>query len=89
VSYAAPLLAAAVISAPVASAASASREFEFVTPLNTIELLDALAVELKQKPGLLDVSGSERTVTVTWDSAKLDETRVRQVMAETGHPVKP
>lgn len=90
VSYAAPLLAAATVSVPRASSgASASRQFEFITPLNTIELLDALAGELKQRSGILDVSGSERTITVVWDSGKLDETRMRQMLADTGHPVKP
>ena len=76
---------------PAAAAAvgSASRQFEFVTPLGTIEQFDELAVELKQKPGILGVSGSERTITPAWDPARLDEARVRQLLAELGHPVRP
>lgn len=72
-----------------AVAGSASRQFEFVTPLGTIEQFDELAVELKQKPGILGVAGSERTITPTWDPARLDEPRVRQMLAEAGHPVRP
>ncbi len=88
--YAAPLIAVEELvssAAPVAGAAS--KQFEFVTALGTIEVYDELATELKQKPGILGVSGSERTVTPTWDPTKLDEAKVRQILAESGHPVKP
>jgi aerobic-type carbon monoxide dehydrogenase small subunit (CoxS/CutS family) len=67
---------------------SASRQFEFVTPLGTIEVYDELALELSRVAGILNVAGSERTITVTWDSSRLDEARVRQVLAQTGHPVR-
>ncbi len=90
VQYAAPLLASASLkpsSAP--AAAAASKQFEFVAPLSTIELLEALAGELKMRPGVLDVSGSERNVVVVWDSTKLDEARVRQILADSGNAVKP
>jgi aerobic-type carbon monoxide dehydrogenase small subunit (CoxS/CutS family) len=90
VAYAAPLVVAATLAVAAAPAgAAASRQFEFAVPLNTIELLESYAGELKQRPGILEVSGSERTITVVWDSSRLDETRVRQLLAETGHPVKP
>jgi aerobic-type carbon monoxide dehydrogenase small subunit (CoxS/CutS family) len=68
---------------------SQSRQFEFVTALGTIEQFDELALELRQQPGILDVSGSERTIVPTWDPARLDETRVRRILAELGHPVRP
>jgi len=90
VSYSAPLIAAeeaAVAAAPVAGAIS--KQFEFVTPMGTIEQFDDLAQELKQKPGFVNVAGSERTITPTWNPAVLDEAKVRQAIAETGHPVKP
>ncbi len=74
---------------PSASAgASASKQFEFVTPLGTIEVYDELALELKQTPGILGVSGSERTITPVWDPARLDEAKVRQILAQAGHPVR-
>lgn len=67
---------------------SASKQFEFVTPLGTIEQFDELSLELKQRPGILGVSGSERTITLVWDPTRLDETKVRQILAEAGHPVR-
>jgi len=71
------------------AANSTSRQFEFATPLGTIEQFDDLALELKQKPGILDVSGTERTITPVWDPARLDEAAVRSILAESGHPVRP
>jgi aerobic-type carbon monoxide dehydrogenase small subunit (CoxS/CutS family) len=68
--------------------ATASRQFEFATPLGTIEVYDEIALELKQTPGIVEVSGSERTITVTWDPARLDEARVRRLLTQTGHPVR-
>jgi len=68
---------------------STSKQFQFVAALGTIEQFDDLALELKQKPGIIDVSGSERTITPAWDPTKLDEARVRQILAEAGHPVRP
>ena len=53
-----------------------------MTPLGTIEQFDELSLELKQRPGILDVSGSERTITPVWDPARLDEARVRQILAK-------
>ena len=90
VSYTAPLLAASAVETSAAPAGNAvSRQFEFVTPLGTIEQFDDLASELKQRPGIVGVSGTERTVTPTWDPARLDEAGVRRILAETGHPVRP
>lgn len=89
VSYAASLPAAeAARPAAAPAGGAASRQFEFVTPLGTIEQFDELSLELTQRPGILGVSGSERTITITWDPARLDETKVRQMLAETGHPVR-
>ena len=65
-----------------------SKQFQFVTALGTIEQFDDLALDLKQKPGILDVSGTERTITPVWDPARLDEARVRQILAESGHAVR-
>ncbi len=90
VSYSAPLITTEEVGVSAAPAGAAvSKQFEFVTPLSTIELFDELSLELKQKPGIVGVSGTERTITPAWDPAKLDESRVRQILAETGHPVRP
>ena len=65
-----------------------SKEFVFVTALGTIEQFEELSMELKQVPGILGVAGSERTITPTWDPAVLDEAKVRQLLAQSGHAVK-
>jgi xanthine dehydrogenase iron-sulfur cluster and FAD-binding subunit A len=91
VTYAAPLMTVVADSRASAgpSGGSASKQFEFVTPLGTIEQFDELSVELKRKPGILGVSGTERTITPVWDPSRLGEAVVRQILAEAGHAVKP
>ncbi|MBI2836032.1 MAG: (2Fe-2S)-binding protein [Acidobacteria bacterium] len=90
VTYSAPLKPAEEARPATAIAGgSVSKQFEFVTPLGTIEQFDELSLELKQKPGILGVSGTERTITPVWDPTRLDEAKVRQILAESGHPVKP
>lgn len=89
ITYSAPWISDQAGPVTAAAGGSATRQFEFVTPLGTIEQFDELSLELKQRPGILDVSGSERTITPVWDPTRLDETRVRQILAEAGHPVKP
>ena len=54
----------------------------------TIEFFDTIAEQLKERKGILEVSGSERTITVTWDTT-LSETDVRRILAEVGNPVQP
>jgi aerobic-type carbon monoxide dehydrogenase small subunit (CoxS/CutS family) len=66
-----------------------SRQFAFVTALDTIEQFDEMAVEFSQRPGILSVSGTERTITAVWDPTRLDEARVRQILEEIGYPVAP
>jgi xanthine dehydrogenase YagT iron-sulfur-binding subunit len=90
VTYAAPLLRADQPEAATAAATErASKQFQFVAALGTIEVFEELAVELRQVPGILGVSGTERTITPVWDPARLDEARVRQLLADAGHPVRP
>jgi len=91
VSYSAPLIMSdeprPVSTAPVEGALS--RQFEFVRPLGTIEQYDDLALELRDRAGIVGVSGTERTITITWDPRALDEARVRQILAEMGFAVRP
>jgi len=75
--------------ATAVAANGTSKQFQFVTALGTIEQFDDLSLELKQKPGILDVSGTERTITPVWDPARLDEAGVLRILAEAGHPVRP
>jgi len=85
--FLAPALQAAPAAVPAAPAGT-SKDFEYVAPLATIEEFDPLASQIKTKPGVLDVTGSERTITVKWDPAKIDEAGVRKYMSDAGHPVK-
>jgi aerobic-type carbon monoxide dehydrogenase small subunit (CoxS/CutS family) len=70
------------------SAAGVSKEFTFAAPLGTIEDFDPFAEQLKKRDGILGVSGSERSVTVKWDPAKLDETKVRGILSDLGHAAR-
>jgi aerobic-type carbon monoxide dehydrogenase small subunit (CoxS/CutS family) len=79
--------------APAPSQASApppsgSQQFEFVTPFPTLEEFEPFAERVKERPGIQEVSGSERTVTVKWDSTRLNEAAVRSILAEAGRPVR-
>jgi aerobic-type carbon monoxide dehydrogenase small subunit (CoxS/CutS family) len=69
-------------------AAGVSKEFTFAAPLGTIEDFDPFAEQLKKRDGILAVAGSERSVTVKWDPAKLDETKVRGILSDLGHAVR-
>ena len=70
------------------AAAGTSKDFQFVTPLATIEEFDPLAAAVKKNDGVTDVSGNERSITVKWDPAKLDEAKVRTILTNSGHPVR-
>jgi aerobic-type carbon monoxide dehydrogenase small subunit (CoxS/CutS family) len=70
------------------TAVGVSKEFTFDPPLGTIEDFDPFAEQLKKKDGILGVSGSERTINVKWDPAKLDEAKVRGILKDLGHGVK-
>ena len=90
VSYTAPWITEEAITpaaGPVGN--TLTKQFEFATPLGTIEQFDDLALELNQKPGIVGVSGTERTITPIWDPTRLDEAGVRRILAEAGHPVRP
>src|SRR5947209_4180283 len=84
---AAPTAAPAAAAAPAAPAGT-SKEFEYVTPMPTIEEFEPLASQIRTKAGVLEVTGSERTMTVKWDPSKVDEAGVRKYLADAGRPVK-
>jgi len=85
---AAPVVVGATGVEAAPTAAGVSKEFTFATALPTIEAFDALAEQLKRRDGVLGVSGSERTVTIKWDPAKLNEQRVRDLLATLGNSVR-
>src|SRR5579883_24050 len=70
------------------NAPKASKDFQFVTPMATIEQFEPFASRIKALDGIVEVSGSERGVTVTWLSNQLDEAKVRQMLADAGQPVQ-
>jgi aerobic-type carbon monoxide dehydrogenase small subunit (CoxS/CutS family) len=70
------------------SAVGTSKEFQFDKPMGTIEDFDPFEQALKKRDGILAVSGSERSVTVKWDPAKLDEAKVRAILVDLGHAVR-
>ena len=74
--------------APAANVQGTSKDFEFATPLATIEEFEPVAAPLRTKPGVIDVTGSERTITIKWDPTKVDEDGVRKYLSDAGHPAK-
>ena len=73
---------------PPPAAAGTSKAFDFATPFATIEDFDTFIEPLKKRDGILDISGSERTITVKWDPAKLSEQQVRDLLSSLGRAVK-
>jgi len=65
-----------------------SKDFTFVTPFVTIEDFDTFADVFKERRGILGLSGSERTITVRWNPATLDEAGVRALLASLGRAVR-
>jgi aerobic-type carbon monoxide dehydrogenase small subunit (CoxS/CutS family) len=70
------------------NAVGTSKEFQFANPLGTIEDFEPFEQALKKRDGILAVSGSERSVTVKWDPAKLDEAKVRTILQDLGHAAR-
>lgn len=90
VNWTAPLK---TVEAPKPAAAATTtgnqtKQFQFVTPLPTIEFFDPLQEQLKERKGIVEVSGSERTISVTWDTS-LNEAEIRRILSEVGHPLAP
>jgi aerobic carbon-monoxide dehydrogenase small subunit len=79
----------AVQAAPAAAAGpTVSKDFEFVTALSTIEEFEPMAAPIKKQSGIVEVTGSQLTITVKWDPSKVDEAGVRKYLTDAGHPVK-
>jgi hypothetical protein len=85
---ASPIIVGATGTEPAPTAVGISKEFTYQNPMATIEDLEPLEAQLKKRDGILAVSGSERTITIKWDPAKLDETKVRAIMTELGRAVR-
>jgi allophanate hydrolase subunit 1 len=70
------------------NAVGVSKEFQFEKAMGTIEDYEPFEQALKKRDGILAVSGSERSVTVKWDPAKLDEAKVRAILVDLGHAAR-
>jgi xanthine dehydrogenase YagT iron-sulfur-binding subunit len=84
----APLAKPAQANTAANAAPGTSKDFEYVTPLATIEEFEPVASPIRTKPGVIEVTGSERTITIKWDPTKVDEAGVRKYLSDAGHPVK-
>jgi aerobic-type carbon monoxide dehydrogenase small subunit (CoxS/CutS family) len=85
---ASPIVVGATGTEPAPTAVGISKEFTYQNPMATIEDLEPLEAQLKKRDGILAVAGSERTITIKWDPAKLDEAKVRAIMTELGRGVR-
>jgi aerobic-type carbon monoxide dehydrogenase small subunit (CoxS/CutS family) len=82
----APVAPASTTAGP--AVAGVSKEFEYVQALPTIEEYEPLAHQIQQRAGVLELSGSERTITIKWDPSKVDEAGIRKYLTDAGRPVK-
>ena len=62
--------------------------FEFVTELETIEELDPIILDLEEVEGIVGLSGTEQTISITYDPDVLTEENIRTLMEQIGKPVK-
>ena len=85
---ASPIVVGATGTEAAPGAIGVSKEFTFQNAMSTIEDFEPFEAQLKKRDGILAVSGSERTVTVKWDPAKLDEAKVRAILTELGRTVR-
>ena len=83
-----PVTIAVAAPAAAPAATGTAKEFTFATPFATIEDFDTFVEPLKKRDGIVNISGSERTITVTWDPGKLNEQQVRDLLASLGHAVR-
>src|SRR5256886_8227977 len=84
----APVLGAVTAPAGAPAVTGTAKEFTFASPFATIEDFDTFVEPLKKRDGIINISGSERTITVTWDPGKLTEQQVRDLLSSLGHAVR-
>ena len=87
----APVVAAgATATSALASGSSAESQLtgQFANPLATIEDLDTLQIDLGRIAGVTNVTGSETTLTITYDASRVTPERLRQVLADLEHPIR-
>jgi hypothetical protein len=63
--------------------------FRFATRLSTPEEIDEIGNILKERSGILDVIGDERSITIGYDPARLAPDQIRELLGNARHPVEP
>jgi hypothetical protein len=89
---ASPTRPAASTSGTPSSASVAAREtatFRFVSRLSTPEEIDEIADIVRRQPGILDVTGDEREITLGYDPGRVNPDQIRGYLASAQHPVAP
>lgn len=76
---------------PEASPTSAETKvtFEFVSTLSTVEEVDHIKGLLEDTEGILAITGTEVSITITYDPNILTVEALRTKMEQIGYPVKP
>lgn len=67
---------------------TASVTFEYVTELETSELMDPLVEKVEDAEGVLTANATVFTITITYDADIISEQDLREVMSAAGRPVK-
>jgi hypothetical protein len=62
--------------------------FRFVQRLSTPEEIEEIGTVLKEAPGILDVFGDERSITIGYDPARRTPDQIREQLASAHHPVE-
>jgi len=79
-----------VPAAPTTSGPAGERiEFEFATPLSTVEQVDDIETMLHEVEGILSIRGDDFGLTITYDPELINPDELRQQMSIIGFPVKP
>jgi cell division septation protein DedD len=83
-----PAPTASPAAAPARPTNRAEVTYRFVHQLSTPEEVDEIAAMLRLTPGIVDVFGDERQITIGYDPALRTPEQIRDQMASVQHPVQ-
>ncbi len=63
-------------------------ELEFLTPLADSSLINDIAARLQTVPGIFELRGDTRSVTVIYDTQQITPTRIREAFRQLGYQVR-
>ena len=81
-------MTAVVSSPPVGVLTEVDTELELVTPLASSDTINDIAARLRGVPGIFELRGDTRSVTVIYDTSQITPTRIRDVFGQLGYPVR-